>query len=217
MSQNYFGEIRGGQRACYGAARLILGKRNDLNLNRDVARLIAKSVIETANCAEWVPNFAEFKLPDGRTISIGSALIEVAEPIFNPSLLGFDSNGLPWSVMMTLQKIDISIRREFSSNIILGGGNTNFPGFEKRLISELANENAEIHWKIAQEKKRIYSINPHAQNICGLQGKKEINNRAYSAWRGGSILASLSSFQKMWISKSEYLESGSAVFEQRGF
>eukprot|EP00121_Abeoforma_whisleri_P016911 Awhi_evm1s15504 len=31
--------------------------------------------------------------------------------------------------------------------------------------------------------------------------------RKYSVWIGGSILASLSTFQQMWISKEEYDES----------
>merc|ERR1711872_110889 len=32
--------------------------------------------------------------------------------------------------------------------------------------------------------------------------------RKYSVWIGGSILASLSTFQQMWISKQEYDECG---------
>jgi actin len=32
--------------------------------------------------------------------------------------------------------------------------------------------------------------------------------RKYSVWIGGSILASLSTFQQMWISKQEYDEWG---------
>ena len=35
--------------------------------------------------------------------------------------------------------------------------------------------------------------------------------RKYSVWIGGSILASLSTFQQMWISKQEYDESGPAL------
>ena len=33
----------------------------------------------------------------------------------------------------------------------------------------------------------------------------------YSVWIGGSILASLSTFQQMWISKQEYDESGPSI------
>ena len=35
--------------------------------------------------------------------------------------------------------------------------------------------------------------------------------RKYSVWIGGSILASLSTFQQMWISKQEYDESGPGI------
>merc|ERR1712159_890805 len=35
--------------------------------------------------------------------------------------------------------------------------------------------------------------------------------RKYSVWIGGSILASLTTFQQMWISKSEYDESGPSI------
>merc|ERR1711874_901096 len=35
--------------------------------------------------------------------------------------------------------------------------------------------------------------------------------RKYSVWIGGSILASLSTFQQMWISKQEYDECGPSI------
>ncbi|KAH3714150.1 actin, alpha skeletal muscle [Pelomyxa schiedti] len=35
--------------------------------------------------------------------------------------------------------------------------------------------------------------------------------RKYSVWIGGSILASLSTFKPLWISKEEYNESGPAI------
>lgn len=41
--------------------------------------------------------------------------------------------------------------------------------------------------------------------------------RKYSVWIGGSILASLSTFQQMWISKSEYDESGPSLVHRKCF
>ncbi len=41
--------------------------------------------------------------------------------------------------------------------------------------------------------------------------------RKYSAWIGGAILASLSSFQQMWISKQEYDETGPAIVHRKCF
>ena len=39
----------------------------------------------------------------------------------------------------------------------------------------------------------------------------------YSVWIGGSILASLSTFQQMWISKTEYDESGPSIVHRKCF
>jgi actin-related protein len=39
--------------------------------------------------------------------------------------------------------------------------------------------------------------------------------RKYSAWIGGSILASLSTFPDIWISKAEYDESGPAIVHRK--
>lgn len=41
--------------------------------------------------------------------------------------------------------------------------------------------------------------------------------RKFSVWIGGSILASLSTFQQMWIAKSEYDESGPSIVHRKCF
>ena len=41
--------------------------------------------------------------------------------------------------------------------------------------------------------------------------------RKYSVWIGGSILASLHTFQQMWISKAEYDESGPSIVDRKCF
>ena len=41
--------------------------------------------------------------------------------------------------------------------------------------------------------------------------------RKFSVWIGGSILASLSTFQQMWISKQEYDECGPAIVHRKCF
>lgn len=41
--------------------------------------------------------------------------------------------------------------------------------------------------------------------------------RKYSVWIGGSILASLATFQQMWISKQEYDESGPSIVHRKCF
>jgi actin len=41
--------------------------------------------------------------------------------------------------------------------------------------------------------------------------------RKYSVWIGGSIQASLSTFQQMWMSKEEYDESGPSLVHRKCF
>merc|ERR1712061_732303 len=41
--------------------------------------------------------------------------------------------------------------------------------------------------------------------------------RKYSVWIGGSTLASLSTFQQMWISKQEYDECGPSIVHRKCF
>ncbi len=41
--------------------------------------------------------------------------------------------------------------------------------------------------------------------------------RQYSVWIGGSILSSLSTFQQMWVSKTEYDEMGPSVVHRKCF
>jgi len=41
--------------------------------------------------------------------------------------------------------------------------------------------------------------------------------RKYSVWIGGSILSSLSTFQSMWITKSEYDDSGPSIVHRKCF
>jgi actin-related protein len=39
--------------------------------------------------------------------------------------------------------------------------------------------------------------------------------RKYSIWIGGSRLASLSTFQKMWVTQEEYFEHGASIFHSK--
>jgi actin-related protein len=41
--------------------------------------------------------------------------------------------------------------------------------------------------------------------------------RKYAVWIGGSILSSLATFERMWISKQEYDESGPSIVHRKCF
>ncbi len=76
---------------------------------------------------------------------------------------------------------------------MLSGGNTMFPGIAERMTKELV--------ALAPSTMKIQILAPP--------------ERKYSAWIGGSILASLSTFQQMWISKAEYDETGPSIVHRK--
>ena len=76
------------------------------------------------------------------------------------------------------QVLDADLRKELSSNIILTGGASLFPGLDKRLSVELGEVlSSSYKYKVTAS-------------------KNSVENR-YSAWIGGSILSSLGSFQQV--------------------
>ena len=131
----------------------------------------------------------EFILPDGNTVELGDEIYEIPESIFNPNIMEIQSENLPKCIVNSINRCDISTRKELFNNIILGGGNTFIKGFDTRLKSE-----------IDAIKKRN----------CGIINLEE---RKYSAWIGASIISSLSNFNKKWISKSDYAKYEGKLFE----
>ena len=77
--------------------------------------------------------------------------------------------------------------KELFSNIIISGSSTMLKGFSDRIQKEL-NE-------LKPNDIKLKIVSPPERNK--------------SVWIGGSILASLSTFQKLWFNKSEYEEFGS--------
>jgi len=133
-------------------------------------------------------NKKEYSLPDGNTVELGNEIYEIPESIFNPNMIDIQTDNLPKVILDSINKCDISTRKELFNNIILGGGNTFIKGFEGRLKNE---------------------INSMKKRNCGIICLKE---RKYSSWIGASGISSLSNFNK-WISRNDYFEHGGKLFE----
>lgn len=136
-----------------------------------------------------------YELPDGQVITIGEERFRCSEVLFNPSLIGMELPGIHESLYKSIRKCDVDIRRDLYGNVVLSGGTTMFPGMAGRLAKELT------------------TLTPSAVKIKVVSPPE----RKYSVWIGGSILASLSTFQQMWISKEEFEESGSSVVHRKCF
>lgn len=136
-----------------------------------------------------------YELPDGNVIVIGNERFRCPEVLFQPSLIGKEASGIHDCTFQTIMKCDVDIRRDLYANVVLSGGTTMFPGIAERMTKELT--------ALAPSTMKIKVVAPP--------------ERKYSVWIGGSILASLSTFQQMWISKAEYDESGPSIVHRKCF
>eukprot|EP00096_Caligus_rogercresseyi_P004907 TRINITY_DN1954_c0_g1_i1.p1 TRINITY_DN1954_c0_g1~~TRINITY_DN1954_c0_g1_i1.p1 ORF type:complete len:377 (+),score=123.16 TRINITY_DN1954_c0_g1_i1:261-1391(+) len=136
-----------------------------------------------------------YSLPDGSTLEIGPARFRAPEVLFRPDLIGEECEGLHETLVFSIIKSDMDLRKVLFQNIVLSGGSTLFKGFGDRLLSEVK--------KYAPKDIKIRISAPQ--------------ERLYSTWIGGSILASLDTFKKMWVSKREYDEEGHRAIHRKTF
>jgi len=160
-----------------------------------------------------------YELPDGTVVQLGLERYKVPErlmaPVANAAAappgsgdeLGGQQTGegaegseggataLHTMIHQSISKCHVDIRRDMCKSILLTGGGSLFHYMPERLNYEL------VQLVPASFKVQFLACEP--------------TQRKFGSWMGGSILASLGSFQQMWLSKAEYLEHGADVVERR--
>merc|ERR1712137_443545 len=134
-----------------------------------------------------------FKLPDGTLIALGSERFRAPEILFQPSIVGLEYPGIHELLAFSINRADLDLRMALFSGIVLSGGSTMFDKFGERLLNELR--------KLAPKDIKIRISAPP--------------DRKLTTWLGGSILASLATFKKMWVSKEEFDEEGFPLLHKK--
>ncbi|KAJ8416606.1 hypothetical protein AAFF_G00324840 [Aldrovandia affinis] len=141
-----------------------------------------------------------YEMPSGYTTDYGAERLRIPEGLFDPSnVKGLSGNtmlGVGHVVTTSIGMCDIDIRPGLYGSVIATGGNTLLQGFTERLNRELSQK--------APPSMRLKLIASNSSM-----------ERRFSPWIGGSILASLGTFQQMWISKQEYEEGGKQSVERK--
>ncbi|KAF4627943.1 hypothetical protein G7Y89_g10206 [Cudoniella acicularis] len=127
----------------------------------------------------------EYVLPDGNKIKIGAERFRAPEILFDPEIIGLEYPGIHQIVVDAINRTDLDLRKSLFGNIVLSGGSTLTKGFGDRLLHEVQ--------RLAVKDMRIKIFAPP--------------ERKYSTWIGGSILAGLSTFRKMWVSIDDWHEN----------
>eukprot|EP01120_Amphizonella_sp_Union-15-10_P004720 TRINITY_DN153_c0_g1_i1.p1 TRINITY_DN153_c0_g1~~TRINITY_DN153_c0_g1_i1.p1 ORF type:complete len:311 (-),score=47.25 TRINITY_DN153_c0_g1_i1:77-1009(-) len=127
-----------------------------------------------------------YELPDGQVLKFGKERFLCGEALFQPNLLGMECLGIHEAIYNSIMKCPVDSRLDLYGNILISGGSTMFPGFVERLQKEVT--------ALSPSTTRV-KLNTHL-------------DRKLAVWVGGSILASLSSFQDKWVSRDNYDECG---------
>ena len=182
-----------------GEAGIDLRSDSHKELSRDMKEktcFVALDFEQAQKEAEQIPKDGIiYKLPDGKTIAIGSQSFRAPEILFNPIMVGEELPGIHKLAYKAILKCDTDLRRDLYANVCLGGGTTTLEGFPERLNKEL------------------YSLAPPAMKVKIVAP----DERKYSAWVGGSIFAASSTFGSMSISIAEYDEIGPTIIHRNCF
>ncbi|NXM69028.1 ACL10 protein, partial [Serilophus lunatus] len=137
---------------------------------------------------------ARFQLPDGHWITLGKERFCCPEPLFQPKLLQHSSPGIHQLAWQSLQTVPDHSRRDMLGNIVLSGGSSMFPGFPERMCLglNLLFQGTGVHIEVLASPER-----------------------GTAAWVGGSMAASLTSFQHEWMTNGEYQEHGAEYTHMR--
>ncbi|KAF2429391.1 Actin/actin-like protein [Tothia fuscella] len=127
----------------------------------------------------------DYELPDGRKIRLGPERFRAPEILFDPERIGLEYPGVHQIVVDAIHRTDMDLRKSLFGSIVLSGGSTLTRGFGDRLLNEVQ--------RLAVKDMRIKIFAPP--------------ERKYTTWTGGSILAGLSTFKKMWVDKDEWQEN----------
>lgn len=143
-----------------------------------------------------------FEMPDGYNQMWREQRFKVTEGLFDESA-GYAQDPertekgqtIPALIRAALDAVDVDLRGNLLSNVVVTGSTSLINGFNDRLHNELTTAYPGMKVKI------------HAAGLA--------TERRFGAWIGGSILASLGTFHQMWISRKEYEENGPNIVEKR--
>jgi len=149
---------------------------------------------EVKDCAASSEFDKQYTLPDKKVITIpGKVRIQCPELLFQPELDGRTVKSMDKLAYESVQLSDIDCRKDLLKNIILSGGTTMYEGIPDRLKNDIMKHcpaNSEIRVIAAADRK-------------------------YAVWKGGSTLASLSTFASSWVTHEDYEEHGAAVVHRK--
>lgn len=155
----------------------------DVDVVRDVKEKLCyvsmnfdQDMKDAMECTTFEKNY---ELPDGTLLTVNSERFRCPEVLFQPGFISNEGSGIHDRVFNAIQHCAPELRQGLYANVLLSGGGTLIPDFDTRLQREVQG--------LAPSDCKVTVVAPE--------------ERHHSCWIGGSVLASLSTFQQMWVTK----------------
>ena len=149
----------------------------------------------------------EYEFPTGYHSLFGIERYHIPELLFDPSLIRTAGShnlnsmlGVTNLIHNCLSLTDQDIRPQLWGNIIVSGGNSCIHGFLERVTADCTRRST------SSAKLKV---------VATTGGPERASERMFAPWTGGSILGSLGTFQNMWISRSDYEETGKIIVAKK--
>ncbi|XP_037371571.1 actin [Talpa occidentalis] len=137
----------------------------------------------------------KFRLPDGQELTLGRERFSCPEALFQTDLIGRNSLGVHALAFQSISSCSPALWKVLFGHVMLCGGTGSCAGLRLRMQKEISA-----------------LVTPTIQVKVATCPKPK-----HSAWVGGSILCSLSTFKDMWVTMAEYTEVGSSIMSRRSF
>jgi len=170
----------------------------ELEIVRDIKEKLcyvaADYETENAQAQNSSEHDKSYTMPDKRVITVNAhTRMSGPELLFKPHLNGKSCASMHQLAWNSVSASDVDVRKELCKNIILSGGTTMYDGLAERLKSE------------------ITALAPSGSEIRIIAAP----DRKYAVWKGGSTLASLSTFASSWVTAEDYAEHGAQVIHRK--
>ncbi|KHJ45568.1 Actin [Trichuris suis] len=155
----------------------------------------------------------EYEFPNAMKTVFRTEHYKIPEVLFRPSYAESLAKDLTLpsitSVAMdSVNRSDVEIRPVLLKHLVLTGGCTLIPGFQRRFHHELVTSCAHLQWY------PDISIKPSHDSASSFLTRIKVHHMpsflesTTGAFVGASIVTSQGTFQQLWISKEEYEEYG---------
>lgn len=136
-----------------------------------------------------------YELPDKSTIVIGRESTEIPERLFGSE----DFEGLLSMIKKSRDAVPLELRKDVFSTFVVAGGTSTTKMFLDRLNKELFDADNEF---FVNYKTKFNHCNGKVEARC-------------SSWIAGSVIASMSNFEQMQITRTEFEEHGYGLVERK--